>query len=285
VVNRLWGQRGEAFEPAFLDVLGRNYGADLRLMDFRGQAEASRVAINRWVAERTAERIRDLLPADSVGRDTVLVLTNAMYFTGAWAVPFKAAYTKEGAFHLLDGGEVQVPLMMRRASLSYGRGSGWEAVQLPYAGERLAMLLIVPEGGRFAEVERSLDAAMLAGGTKGLRQQDVLLKMPRFTARSAFSLRDTLAGMGMPIAFSNGADFSGMNGKRDLLISGVYHQAFVAVDEQGTEAAAATGVAVAKAGVPAKPVELIVDRPFVFLIRDVQTGAVVFMGRLTDPRP
>jgi len=280
IVNAIWGQEGYGFLSEFLDVLAQNYGAGLRLLDFVNAPEESRVTINDWVSDQTEGRIENLIPQGVIDELTRLVLTNAIYFNAAWAAPFEPDQTADGAFHLLDGGEVTVPMMRQTESFGYAEGEGYQAVELPYDGWELAMVVLLPEAGQFEPFEGSLDAERVNGIVKGLAHRQVALTMPKFEFESDFSLKDSLAAMGMPDAFSAEADFSGMTGDRDLFIAEVIHKAFVSVDEAGTEAAAATAVVMAELAAPMEPVEVTVDRPFIFLIRDVETGAVLFVGRV-----
>ncbi len=286
IVNALWGQQGFRFLPAFLDTLAQNYDAGLRLLDFAGDPEAARGIINGWVSDQTEGRIQDLIPPGVIDALTRLVLTNAIYFNAAWAEPFEKGQTTDLPFHLLDGGQVTVPMMRQTTEYGYAEGEGFQAVELPYDGRELAMVILLPEEGRFEEFENSLDAGQIEAILEGLAYQQVALTMPRFRVESAFALADTLSAMGMPSAFKpDQADFSGMDGARDLYIGDVLHKAFVSVDEAGTEAAAATAVVMKLTGLPASPVQVVVDRPFIFLIRDLQTGTILFVGRVVNPAP
>lgn len=285
IVNAIWGQRGYSFLPEFLETLARHYDAGLRLLDFAGDPEAARGLINDWVSQQTEGRIRDLLPPGAIDALTRLVLTNAIYFNAAWAEQFDPRGTRDGAFHLLDGSQVTVPMMRKTANYGYVAGEGFQAVELPYDGNEMAMVILLPDVGRFEEFENSLDAGRVQEILSGLAYQRVALTMPRFRVESDFSLADTLAAMGMPAAFQpNQADFSGMDGSRDLYISRILHKAFVNVDESGTEAAAATAVVVGLTAV-IQQVEVTVDHPFIFLIRDIRTGTILFVGRVVNPAP
>ena len=282
IVNAVWGQRDYAFLAEYLDTIAVNYGAGIRLVDFVENPEASRVTINDWVSDNTEGRIKDLIAPGLIDRLTRLVLTNAIYFNAAWMYPFAEGATVEGPFHLLDGGHTPKPMMLLNESLAYGKGEGYQVVELPYDGSELAMTILVPDDGRFAEFERSLDAARLGAISEGLSYEQVRLTLPRFEFESEFGLGAVLAEMGMPVAFSGEADFSGIDGSRNLVISEVVHKAFVAVDEAGTEAAAATAVIMRLTAMPAEPIELRVDRPFIFAIRDIATGALLFVGRVVE---
>jgi serpin B len=283
IVNAIWGQKDYEFLPAFLDVLAENYGAGLRILDFITETEKSRLAINDWVSGQTEGRIEDLIPPGAIGALTRLVLTNAIYFNAAWEYPFDEEMTADGSFYPLDSGQVTVPMMKQTESFGYTEGQGYQAVELPYDGGELSMVILLPEAGKFEAFEEGLQAQQVEATIRDLQPTEVALTMPRFEFDSEFSLKDTLAEMGMPIAFSGGADFSGMTGNRELSISDVVHKAFVAVDEAGTEAAAATAVIMELTAAPEPPVEVTIDRPFIFLIRDIETGAILFVGRVMNP--
>ena len=283
IVNAIWGQKDYEFLSAFLDVLAENYGAGLRILDFITETEKSRLTINDWVSDQTEGRIEDLIPPGAIGALTRLVLTNAIYFNAAWEYPFDEDMTADGTFYLLDGGQVIVPMMKQTESFGYTEGEGYQAVELLYDGGELSMVILLPEAGNFETFEEGLQAQQVGDIISGLQPTEVALTMPQFEFDSEFSLKDTLADMGMPIAFSGGADFSRMTGNRDLSISDVVHKAFVAVDEAGTEAAAATAVIMELTAVPESPVEVTIDRPFIFLIRDIDTGAILFVGRVVNP--
>jgi serpin B len=285
IVNAIWGQQDYKFLDEFLDALAENYGAGLRLLDFINAPEQSRITINDWVSDQTEGRIKDLIPQGVIDAMTRLVLTNAIYFNAAWLNPFDEDVTDDGTFHLLDGSEVTVPMMMQTDSFGYAEGDGYQAVELPYDGSELSMVILLPETGQFEALEGSLDADLVGAITNDLAYRQVALTMPKFEFESDFSLADTLEAMGMPVAFSLDADFSGMTGTRDLFIAAVLHKAFVSVDEAGTEAAAATAVVmkITAAPAPQEPVEVTVDRPFVFLIRDIETGTILFVGRVVNP--
>jgi serpin B len=283
IANAIWGQEGYAFLPEFLDVLAQDYGAGVRLLDFVHAPEESRLAINDWVSDQTEGKIPDLMPQGVIDALTRLVLTNAIYFNAGWLFPFEPQHTEEGPFHLLDGGEVTVPMMKQSEDFAYAEGEGYQALELPYGLSGVSMLLLVPQAGQFETFESSLNAERVDAILKGLEGWGVTLSMPKFDFESSFDLGQALATMGMPDAFSQTADFSGMTGSPELLISAVVHKAFISVDEEGTEAAAATGgVAMGITG-PQGHVDLTVDRPFVFLIRDYKTGAVLFVGRVMNP--
>ena len=282
IANALWGQQDYKIQSDFLNTLAQNYGAGVNLMDFVGSPEASRVTINNWVSDQTNNRIKDLLPQGSIDSLTRFVLTNAIYFDAAWQNPFAKDSTHDAAFHLLDGSTATVSMMSNEAGYSYLRGNGYQAVELPYDGNEIAMDIIMPDAGQFNAFESAMTADKVSGIIGSLKNNFMSLNMPKFSFDSSFSLKDALSALGMPIAFNDTeADFSGITGNTDLHISDVVHKAFVAVDEEGTEAAAATGVIVGLAAAP--QTTLTVDQPFIFLIRDIQTGAIIFVGRVLNP--
>ncbi len=283
IANAVWGEKEHDFLAPFLDTLAEHYGAGLRLVDFINDSEQARETINAWVSDETEGRIPDLIPEGAIGDLTRLVLTNAIYFNASWLHPFWERSTQDGTFYLLDGTEVQVPMMKLDETLRYGDVDGVQAVRLPYVGGAFSAYVLVPPEGEFESFEANLDAAALDATIAGLNDTPVALTMPKFEFESSFSLNHTLTGLGMPSAFTGEADFSGMDGQRDLFISDVIHKAFVSVDEAGTEAAAATAVVMGGTGVGPERVELAVDRPFLFLIRHDPTGTILFAGRVLDP--
>jgi serpin B len=284
VVNAIWGQKDHEFRAEYLDVLARNYGAGLRVLDFEAEPEPSRVTINKWVEEQTESRIKDLIPQGAIDSLTRLVLTNAVYFNAAWQSQFEESATAPGPFYLLDGGDITVQMMRQTASFDYLEGDGFRALELPYDGGEISMVILLPDSGRFEEVENGLSGGSLGEIVSGLQWTRIALTMPRFSLESSFGLNDALAALGMEKAFDPAAaDFSGIDGTRSLYITDVVHKAFVDVDESGTEAAAATAVVVGTTSMPADPIEVTVDRPFLFLIRDVETGAILFLGRVMNP--
>jgi serpin B len=289
VANRLWGQRGEGFLDEFLAITRRFYGAELGQVDFRTDAGAARAEINAWVLRQTADKIRDLIPEGALQPTTRLVLTNAIYFRGDWATQFAKEATTEQPFHVTADRTLGVPLMFAkmRVGLAGHPEAGLTVAELPYRGDDVSMIVLLPDAvDGLAAVESQLAPERLAGWTSALPRQDVLVYLPRFSIESSFGLGATLSAMGMPLAFSGDADFSGIDGRHDLFISAVVHKARVDVDERGTEAAAATGVVVGlKAVRPVEPPTFRADHPFLFLIRHNPTGAILFLGRVTEPRP
>jgi serpin B len=283
--NQLWGQRDYPFHDAFLDKLAANYGAGVRLVDYIKATEDARKAINAWVSDQTKERIPELIPEGVLNSDTRLVLTNAIYLNAPWMHRFNKDATAPGPFTRLDGSTVEAQLMRLGEVLRYAQGSGYQAVELPYVDGSLAMLVIVPGPGKFADFQSTFSADTIETIVSDLKTARVKLAFPRFEYRTQASLKDALKEMGMPIAFEGGlADFSAMSPDgKNLYIQDVIHEAFIAVDEDGTEAAAATAVVVGATSAPVDVVELTVDRPFIYAIRDNDTGAILFLGRVTDP--
>ena len=283
--NQLWGQRDYPFHDAFLDKLAASYGAGMRLVDYIAATEDARKAINAWVSDQTSERIPELIAEGVLDTDTRLVLTNAIYLNAPWMHRFNKDSTAPGPFTRLDGSTVEAQLMHLSEELRFATGTGYQAVELPYVDGSLSMLVIVPDAGGFADFQSALSADTLDTIVSDLKTAQVKLAFPRFEYRTQASLKDALKEMGMPIAFEGGlADFSAMSPDgKNLYIQDVIHEAFIAVDEDGTEAAAATAVVVGRTSAPQDVVELTVDRPFLFAIRDNDTGAILFLGRVVDP--
>ncbi|MBN1772700.1 MAG: serpin family protein [Deltaproteobacteria bacterium] len=286
VVNQLWGQTGYEFLTEYLDLISAHYGAGMRLLDFAGDPESGRLTINDWVALQTHDRILDLLPMGAITPLTRLVLTNAIYFKASWLTQFDPAATRPGPFHRLDGSSADAELMHLEADFPYAEGDGWQAVELPYEGDGVSMVVVLPAEGTFGAFESGLDPLRLAAVLDGLvGGGPVALTMPKFTFTVGFEVKDLLVAMGMPDAFDDAlADFGGIEPLNELYITRVIHKAFVGVDETGTEAAAATAVVMdGRTSIPPEPKVVTLDRPFLFLIRDVETGTILFLGRVLDP--
>ncbi len=286
VVDRLFGEKTVEFEKPYLDLVRDSFGAPLERVDFKGAFEPARERINDWVEEQTKDRIVDLLPAGSVDANTTLVLTNAVYFKGEWEHAFTTDATHPADFHVDGARAVQVPTMHRTGDIAYHGDDKLQAVELPYAGDELAMVVLLPRAkDGLAALERSLDEQSLADVLGKLSTREVALALPRLKLEmsESFTLRTPLEQLGMGIAFRDDADFTGISTKIPIKIDDVAHKTFVIVDEEGTEAAAATGVVMTTATSVAPPPEAFTaDRPFLYLIRDVKTGAILFLGRVTD---
>jgi serpin B len=286
IANSIWGQQDYEFLPEFLDTLALNYGAGLQLVDFINATEEARQTINQWIEDQTKDKIKDLIPEGVLNSLTRLVLANAIYFKASWFHPFDERNSQESSFNLLDGTHVSAVFMSQEEEFNYAEGEGYQAVELPYVGQNTSMVILLPEIDRFESFEASLSQNQVKQILADLQMQVVRLKMPKFEYESMIGLKDVLTEMGMPSAFGvgGGADFSGMDGTKDLLIQDVLHKAFVSVDEEGTEAAAATVVIVGlEAARPQVPVEMTIDHPFIFMIRDKETGTILFLGRVMNP--
>jgi serpin B len=285
VVNAIWGQKDFKFKSEYLDLLAQNYGAGLRILDFIKAAEPSRETINQWVSDQTEARIKDLLPKGSIDEMTRLVLTNAIYFNAAWQSQFKKDATTDGKFTLIDSTQVTASLMHQSKSFGYSEGDNYQAVQLPYDGNELSMVILLPKIDQFKAFEAGLSGDKITGIIKSLQNSQVELTLPKFKIESEIGLSNALKELGMKDAFDpTKADFSGMDGAKDLYISDVLHKAWVTVDENGTEAAAATGVIVGTTSMPIDIKEMKIDHPFIFMIRDIKTGAILFIGRVMNPQ-
>jgi serpin B len=284
IANAVWAEQTYPFLQEFLDVIASNYGAGIRLADFINQFESVRLEINEWIYDQTQVKIRDLLPQGVLSSDTRMVLVNAIYFKADWLSQFDAADTFDAPFHLLDGSEVTVKTMHQGTFVPYYRGDGFQAVELPYAGDTAAMDIFLPDEGNFEGFESALSSDLLNETINGMQPASLMLSMPKFTFEGQFNLSHTLKSMGTVDAFDpDRANFSGMTARNDLFISDVIHKAFVTVDEEGTEAAAATAVIVDVTSARISELSLTIDRPFIFIIRDKPSGQILFIGRVLDP--
>ena len=284
VANALWGQKGYGFLPAFLSVNEKYYGAGLEQVDFAHDPNGSRKTINTWVEKQTQGKIKDLLKPPHITPLTTLVLTNAIYFKGNWAAPFDKKHTRNEPFTVKAGKKVETPMMHKTDEFGYMEERDFQILELPYVGNELSMLVLLPRRlDGLADLEKSLTTRNLLKWPGQLRKREIILAVPKFKMTSEFELGKTLKSMGMANAFSGAADFSGMTGRRDLFISEVVHKAFVEVNEEGTEAAAATAV-VMKRG-PAPQIAVFrADHPFLFLIRDNRSNSILFIGRVENPK-
>jgi serpin B len=277
ITNSLWGQAGLTFEPSFLDLLSAEYGAGMETVDYASDPEAARATINQWVADQTEQRINELLAKGIISRDTLLTLVNAVYLKATWATQFYVAATTPATFTTGDGRSVNVDMMHTGGTLLFAHGPGWKAVELDYAFGDLGFVVAMGD-----DATSSMPQAAAVFST--LAPTLVTLGLPKFDIGAAIQLGDMLKAMGMPTAFAESADFSGITAQADLLISDVVHQANITVDEHGTEAAAATAVVGMATSAPIDPpIPFEVDRPFTFWLREKTTGAILFMGRVADP--
>lgn len=283
IVNDIWGQSDYRFLAPFLDTLAVNYGAGLRVVDFINNPEAARKAINDYISDQTDKLINDLIPEGSINTFTRLVLTNAIYFKAEWKYKFNKEETRDGVFHLLDGSNVSADMMNQRRDFNYASGEGWQAIELPYLGNEIAMYILLPDTRKFTEFESSLDVAMINNIIAAMYIDNISLTLAKFNFGSEFSLKQALSDLGMPVAFDpTQADFSGITDViESLYIQDALHKAYVVVDEEGTEAAAAGAVIINPGSMPKT---VTIDRPFIFLIRDVQTGTILFLGRVMNPK-
>lgn len=284
VANALWAQKDYVFLKDFFDLTKKYYGAGLNQVDFKKDSEAARRKINSWVEQKTKEKIKDLIKPGILNDLTRLVLTNAIYFKGNWENQFKQSHTKAAQFWLAPDKSIEVPMMFQKHKFRYGETDNLQILELPYAGNDLSMMVLLPkkvEG--IGELERVLNIKNLNLWEDSLRKVKIEVYLPRFKVNSQFSLSRILAFMGMPDAFGPNADFSGMDGTKMLYITAVIHKAFVDVNEEGTEAAAATGVVMELKSVPVSPLVFRADHPFLFLIRHNSSGSVLFLGRVVNP--
>ena len=282
ISNALWGQQGYAFQPEFIELVKKYYDGGFNTVDFAGATEASRLTINRWVEQKTADKIKDLLAQGSLTELTRLVLTNAIYFKGDWATKFKSEMTKPMPFHLGADKTVVVPMMRQTGDFLFSENDDVKVLELPYVGKDLSMVLLLPKTN-MADLDAKLDAARLAEWTGQVSEREVDIYLPKFKFETKYELKDLLSGMGMVDAFAlPPADFSGISGQKDLYITKVIHQAIIEVNEEGSEAAAASAVIMGVKAVLHKPV-FKADQPFLFLIRHNETGSILFMGRVNNP--
>jgi serpin B len=284
LANALWPEKDYSFLRDFLDLTNTYYKASLISVDFKNTPEQARIQINEWVEQKTNNKIRDLIQPGILNPLTRLVLTNAIYFKGEWAIPFKETSTNEAPFWLNRDTSVTVPLMFQKGDFRYGKNESMQLLALPYAGNNLSMIVLLPnEVQGLPALEASLTQDNLASWLKSLKKREVRIFLPKFKMTSEFNLERILGAMGMASVFTPQADFSGMTGSKDLYINAVIHKAFVDVNEEGTEAAAATAVTMRMTAIAAPPAEFRADHPFLFLIRHNSSGSILFLGRVTNP--
>jgi serpin B len=281
LANAVWGQQGYPFREPYLETLAAQYGAGLCAVDFQGAPEKAREAINAWVAKETEERIKEIAPTGSVSANTRLILANAIYFKAGWEYPFQESATADGPFTLLNGSQVTVPLMHQETRLEYAEGEGYQAVWLPYGGQAAGMWVILPVKGRFEDVQGRLGVDLIEAVRRDAEARRVILTLPRFGFETSLRLHDLFKEMGMAHVFCPALDFEGIAEGGGLCVGYALHRATITVDEEGTEAAAATMVAVPVEQV--QDVEMTVDRPFILVIVARETGAILFVGRVLNP--
>ncbi|MBU1089376.1 serpin family protein [Patescibacteria group bacterium] len=286
--NALWAQENYKFLDEYFETVEKYYGGGVTNLDFAKETESSRITINNWVEDQTNDKIKDLIPVGGITGSTKLVLTNAIYFKGDWLKQFNEDETRDDDFRMSSGETIEVPMMQQtdeEAKFNFAENEELQILELPYSGEELSMLILLPKNDDLDLLENNLTLANLAAWKKDLRKEQVKVFIPKFKFETKYFMAKDLAEMGMPTAFSGAADFSGMTGERDLFISAVIHQAFVEVNEEGTEAAAATAVVMDEEMV-AEPESIPIfraDHPFVFLIQEKETGSILFLGRVSDP--
>ena len=281
IANTFWGQQGYAWKETYLDRIALHYGAGIETLDFASQPDESRVIINDYVEDFTRERIKDLLPMGSIRPDTVAVLTNALYFKAPWETPFEEWATQDASFTNLDGSTADVEMMAQLEYVGYYEDEQVKAVELDYANRELSMLLILPNADTFAAFESSMTTDDIDTIVGALSPAMGDVQIPKFTFESAFKLKDPLTNMGLSSIFAS-ADLSEMIDNGNLLVDEVYHKTFIAVDEKGTEAAAATAIVVGETSMPMSQFEFRADRPFLMAIRDKITGNFLFFGRVSE---
>jgi serpin B len=279
--NALWVQKDFKFLDDFLKLAKTNYDAAATPVDFKNDTENARQTINEWVEKQTKDKIKELFKPGVLNTDSRLVLTNAIYFMGNWANPFNEKTTREGEFQVSKEKKVKVPMMHQTEPFNHGDAGDFELLEMPYKGEQLSFVVLLPKKDELKEVEKDLTLDKLTAALGKMHRDRVYVSMPRFKMTSEFQLNKVLSEMGMPTAFSDAADLSGLNGSTNLFIQAVVHKAYVDVNEKGTEAAAATGIGV---GVKSMPKEFLVNRPFLFLIRDMKSGSILFVGRVVEPQ-
>jgi len=284
IANALWLQKDYKLLQEFLNIMGKYYKGGFNEVDYIGDPQGARIKINDWVSKETKEKIKDILQPGDITKLTRLVITNAIYFKGKWLTEFDKEFTRDEDFYLINGQKTKVKMMYQENRFNYYENDDLQLLEMPYKGDKVSMVIILPKTGKFVTVENMMDEKKLQEWLKNAMKTKVKVYIPRFKFTQMFGLSKVLSDMGMEDAFSPGAaDFSGINGqKNDLYISKVIHKAFVEVNEEGTEAAAATAVIL---DIKALIEELVfkADHPFIFFIRDKEAGSILFMGRVMDP--
>ena len=282
--NALWVEDKFLILDEYKDVTETYYFSKTENLDFVAQPEESRKTINSWVEEKTNDKIKDLIPQDSINDLTRAVITNAVYFLGNWTVQFDENLTKEDDFKVSEQKTVKVPMMNVEQNFNYGSTDDLQILQMSYKGDDLSMLVLLPKDNDLSSLEKKLTVENLNQWKSNLMKKQVNVFLPKFKLETTYSLNENLVKMGMPSAFdSELADLSGIDGKKDLYVSGVFHKAFVSVDEKGTEAAAATGIVIGTTSAGSLPEIFRADHPFIFIIQDDRTGLILFMGKVVNP--
>jgi len=284
LAQALWVERSFPLQPDFLHSLETLFHAPPNAVDFSHNPDSARMTINQWTSEKTKGKIQGLFPQGSLDRSARLVVTSAIYFNGKWQSRFNPKETRSAPFHPSAGGAVETPFMNQTARLGYTETADAQVLEMPYASGVLAFDVILPKTGTpLTTIEEALRSKGISVWLGKISQKRVAVSMPKFRAESSFSLQPALSAMGMGGAFSNTADFSGIDGRSDLVLSQVKHKAFIDVSEEGTEAAAATGGVVSLTAF-APPPRFVADHPFLYFIRDTSSGAILFAGRYEGPK-
>ena len=287
IANAIWVQKKYALLKKYQSLVQNAYLSESRELDFEHQGEASRLIINSWVEDKTNNRIKDLIPPNIITPDTRLILTNAVYFNAEWANPFNEKMTRKEPFYLLDGSEIPCDMMYQSYYFQYSQTAKYQILEIPYKGYDYSMIIILPKmNSGIDHLIEKIDMTVLEKHDENKKGEEVQVNFPKFKMDTDYSLVDPLYKMGMQEAFSTQADFSGMTGGKDLMISDIIHKAFIEVDEKKTEAAAATAVIMkltSMPSVPIMPIEFKADHPFIFMIRHNATKAIIFMGQIIEP--
>lgn len=283
VANAIWVKLGFTMLDEFLDTLATQYDAGLKALNIAEDPDGARQIINKWVEVQTEDKIKDLLPQGSIQSSTALVLTNAIYFNAAWASPFEESFTKQGEFKQGDGTTASAEMMNQEQRFTTGVAEdGTRVLVMPYDGDELSMVVLMPEDGGLAKIEGALDEGSYESYLSAASSKHIQLSLPKFKTKTNYNLIPSLQALGMNQAFTGDADLSGINGTGGLYVSGVFHNAFISVNEAGTEAAAATAVIVGETSVPVVEDTVVIDRPFIFMIRDDATNVPLFIGRISQ---
>jgi len=284
IANSIWAQFDYPFFKEFIERLQSYYQAGLNYVDFVNRRDEAREKINKWVEEKTNQKIKDIIKPDDIDGLTRLVLVNAIYYKGVWLEPFDPSLTSKEEFYINQNESKEVDMMFRNLLANYAENSSVQVLELPYAGNQISMIVVLPKKGKdLKEIEKDISLELLKKWKSEMRKTSVDVYLPKFKTECRFNLKGTLMGMGMVDAFTDAADFSRMDGTRLLKIKDVIHQSFVEVNEQGTEAAAATAVIIGIKMAPTMPVVFKADRPFIFFIYDNLHDLILFMGRLSNP--